>query len=428
MAPTCSSRSQEASSAAGQSSPCAGQGVTVQSTPFLIIGGGLAAASAAEALAKKHPGCVSLVSAEHHLPYARPPLSKAVLSGHDAPSSVYLRRSELYRDRQIHVVLGDAAIGLDADKQTVTLSSGRQLAYEKALLATGLVPAPLAIPGFSLPGVHTLRYLEDALALRTEIASSRTVVIIGGGFVGCEVAATAISLGANVHIVEMDSVLMERAVGRDVGALLTERHRSAGVTTHLGATAVEIQGELRARTVRLDSGVVIACDVVVVGVGSRAATSWLSGTNVELSGGGIVVDGCCRTSHPQVYAAGDVATTYSPVLGRYVRTEHESNAQHQGVVAARNMLGGTKVCDSLPFVWSKQFDLDMWCVGETRGYDGVELAGNVSSYEFVAVYQAQGQTIGVFGVNSTAMGAARKLLRSEGERFSAVDLLDAAAR
>lgn len=400
----------------------------VQDAQYLIIGGGLAAVSAVDTLTRKGAaGSVRMVCAESRLPYARPPLSKAVLSGEAELSSVYLKQSEYYRDKGIEVVLGDAATGLDTENRVVTLASGAQFGYEKALIATGVMPAALDIPGFSLRGVHTLRSLDDALGLQQAITAFTTVVIIGGGFIGCEVAATAISLGADVHVVEIDSYLMERVVGPDVAATLTERHQRAGVKTHLGATAVEICGESKVEGVRLDSGATIACDIAVVGVGSRTGTSWLDGTNVELSHGGIVVDAHCRTTDPQVFAAGDVAAMYSPLLGRHVRIEHESNAQHQGAVAARNMLGGNAVCDALPFVWSKQLDLDMWCVGDTRGHDRVELAGDVAGCKFVAVYSAQGSAIGVFGVNSKALGTARKLLRNEAPRFAAGDLLDAAA-
>jgi len=399
--------------------------MTAQRTPYLIIGGGLAAASAAEILAKKQPGRVCLVSAENHLPYARPPLSKAVLAGETAPSKVYLKPREFYRDKGIEVVLGHAAIGLNTEQRVVRLSSGRHMGYETLLLATGLVPARLDIPGFLLPGVHMLRNLEDAIALRDEIAPGRTVVVIGGGFIGCEVAATAIARGAHVHVVETDAVLMERAVGRDVGEILTEHHRRVGVHTYLRATAVEIRGHKRAEAVCLDSGALLHCDVVVVGVGSRAATSWLTDTSIALSEGGIVVDGHCRTADPHVYAAGDAAAAYSPLLDQHVRIEHESNAQQQGALAARNMLGGTTVGKSLPFVWSKQFDLDMWCVGDTRTYDRVEIGGDVSGYRFVAVYLAQSQPVAVLGVNSAGLAAARKLMRATDDRFTVADLLAA---
>ncbi|KBZ69292.1 hypothetical protein K875_00007 [Mycobacterium [tuberculosis] TKK-01-0051] len=395
--------------------------------PYLVIGGGLAATSAAETLAKGRRGNVYLIGNEHYLPYARPPLSKAVLSGSATPTAVLLKSEQFFRDRGIQVVLGDAASAIDTTDRVVTLASGRRMPYKSALVATGLLAAPLQIPGFSLGGVHTLRHLDDALNIRDALAPGRTAVVIGGGFIGCEVAATATSLGVNVHIVEMGSVLMQQALGREVGGVLTARHLRAGVTTHLSATAVEIQGNDHVEGVWLDTGEYIRCDVVIVGVGSRAATAWISDGNIAKAQGGIIVDAYCRTSAQDVYAAGDVAAMYSPLTDRYVRIEHESNAQYQGTVAARNMLGKPTRCDAVPFVWSKQYDLDMWCVGDIRGYDMVDIAGDIARSEFIAAYSTHGRTTGAFGVNSAALAAARQLLRNGAGSFTASELVRRAA-
>ncbi|MDA2893269.1 FAD-dependent oxidoreductase [Mycolicibacterium sp. BiH015] len=394
--------------------------MTRQRVPYLIVGGGLAAASAAESIAKKAPGQVCLVSSETHLPYLRPPLSKAVLSGQADPDSVLLRQASFYRDKHIAVRLGDAAVSLDTTQALLTLQSGVQLGYEQLLIATGLAAAPLNVPGFSLPGVFTLRSLDDALALRDEMAPGRAVVVVGGGFIGCEVAATATACGAHVHLVEVDDVLMGRAVGPEVGKILTEHHHRAGVHLHLGVGVTEILGDDRATAVRLTTGEVVDCDLVVVGVGSRPTTEWLQDSLVELAGGGVVVDEHCRTSIGNIYAAGDIAARYMPSANRYMRVEHESNAQQQGAVAARNMLGRPTALSAMPFVWSRQFDLDLWCLGEAHAHDAVDIEGDLSTHRFVALYRLAGKPVAVFGSN-TPLAAARTLLRKQ-QGFTAREL------
>ncbi|MGV0719036.1 FAD-dependent oxidoreductase [Mycolicibacterium sp. XJ662] len=401
--------------------------MATQKAPYLVVGGGLAAGSAVELLAKKNRGGVALVSAEHHVPYARPPLSKAVLSGAAEPSSVFFKDNDFYRERGIQLVLGDAACGLDVDERVVTLLSGRQMAYENLLIATGVTAARLSIPGASLPGVHTLRNLEDAVRLRDDIGPGRVVVVVGGGFIGCEVAATATARGARVHVVERDGALMQRALGHQIGTILADYHRRAGVQIHLGVTIEKIHGEQRAAAVCLNTGAVVACDVVVVGVGSRTATSWVAAAGIEMSEGGIIIDEHCRTSDRHVYAAGDVAAMASLTSKRHVRIEHESNAQQQGAVAARNMLGQPTTYKSLPFVWSHQFGLDIWCLGETSAHNAVEIAGDVSNHRFVAVYRNANRITGVFGVNCGVPGQVRHLMRA-GKSFSANELWSAAAQ
>ncbi|QLL07877.1 NAD(P)/FAD-dependent oxidoreductase [Mycobacterium vicinigordonae] len=403
-----------------------GEYMTDCATDYLVVGGGLSAVTAVETLVKRRRGRVRLVSAEHYLPYSRPPLSKVVLAGEAGPSSVLLKTPEFFRDKQVEVMLGDPATELDPCKRVITLASGRQILYGKVLLATGVVPARLDLPGISLPGVHTLRNLTDALALSRQIGPGRTVVIIGGGFIGCEVASTAVARGAQVCVVEPGTTLMERALGPEVGRLLTAYQRRAGVGVYLGTHPVRICGERRAETVVLNSGAVLPCDTVVVGVGTYADTSWLAGAGIELSDGGIVVDSGCRTSDPDVYAAGDVAARYEPLLNQYVRCEHESNAQQQGVIAARNMAGGSSADSSLPFVWSRQFGLDLWCIGQTRSYDCVEIAGRVEDRSLVAIYHLKGKPVGVFGLDGAAMGAARNLLRGVDSKSAETQLLGGA--
>ncbi|MGQ4597946.1 FAD-dependent oxidoreductase [Nocardia sp. R6R-6] len=389
---------------------------------YLVLGGGVAGGRAVELLARsKHP--TALVSAEPVQPYSRPPLSKSLLRGEKSLSDIALRSLHFYQDKNIKLLLGDPGVHLDVATQRVRLGSGKILSYEKLLLAPGAEPVKLPVPGAQLDGVHYFRTLDDAHRLKGQVSSAidSEVVIIGGGFVGCEIASTLRASGRRIHLVEATDGLMVRALGRDVGQLMAERHREAGVNLHLGVQVSRINGEGRAQSVVLSNGVELACDAVVVGIGAVPTVSWLESSGLELSDG-IVVDQYAKASAANIFAAGDAARFWSPSMQRHIRLEHESNALNQAVIAARNILGGSVIHDPIPYVWSEQYDLDIWCLGVLEGHDDVDLVVDTDRWQIVAVYYRDSTPTAALGVNAPDVLARARQMFQTRTRFTANDL------
>lgn len=392
---------------------------------WVVVGGGVAGGRAVEVLARSKQR-TALVSAEPVLPYSRPPLSKGVLCGKKSFDDLVLRSTSYYHDKGIDLLLGDAGVQLNADAQQLELASGRTLSFEKLLLAPGARPAKLPVPGEHLDGVHYFRTIDDANRLKDCLVSSvdGEVVIIGGGFVGCEIASALRTFGRQVHIVESSGGLMVRALGEKVGQLMADLHRDAGVNLHLGVQVLQICGNGQARSVVLSNGEELACGAVVIGIGAVPSVAWLETSGLKLSEG-IVVDEYAKTSAANIFAAGDAARFWSRSLDRYIRVEHESNALNQSVAAARNMLGGKVVHDPIPYVWSTQYDREIWCLGEPVGYDDVELRVDKARWEILALYCCRQMPVAAVGVNAPlALAYARQLFQRR-ERFS-LDQLAAA--
>ncbi|KUH69809.1 hypothetical protein AU184_08770 [Mycolicibacterium novocastrense] len=327
------------------------------------------------------------------------------------------------------LVLGDTGVHLDTDLQRVALESGRFVSYDKLLLATGAEPVKLAVPGGQLGGVHYFRTIDDAHRLKDWIAAEgdRDIVVIGGGFVGCEIASALRAQGRRIHLVEAANGLMVRALGHDVGELMAQRHREAGVSVHLEAKVTQISGKERARSVVLSNGVELACDAVVVGIGAVPSVTWLESSKLKLSDG-VVVDEYATTSAANVFAAGDAARSWSPSLQRFIRVEHESNALNQAVTAARNMLGGSAIHDQIPYVWSEQYDMDIWCLGVLEGYDEVDLTADKDRWEIMAVYYCQGTPTAALGINVPDLLAPTRHLFQARTPFTVSDLAAAQQR
>src|SRR5436190_2206755 len=323
---------------------------------FVIIGAALAGAKAAETLREEgFGGRVVLVGAEAELPYERPPLSKQYLTGEAERDSAHVHPREFYDEQRIELVQAEAK-ALDVVEHRVALHDGRELRYDRLLLATGAVPRRPPLEG--IERARTLRTLADADALRAAFTAGATVAVIGGGWIGGEVAAAARSHGAEVVLIERAATPLEAVLGRELGTLFADLHSAHGVRV-LSGTGVAAIGDA---SVRLSDGTEVACDHVVVGVGVAPATELAAAAELEVDDG-IVTDDHLRTSAPDVFAAGDVANAFHPRYGRHLRVEHWANALHQGPAAARSMLDRGEPYTRLPYFFSDQYDLGMEYIG-----------------------------------------------------------------
>jgi 3-phenylpropionate/trans-cinnamate dioxygenase ferredoxin reductase subunit len=367
----------------------------------VIVGGGLAAARTAEQLRKSgYTEPVTIVSDEQHLPYDRPPLSKDVL--HDSGrgiGDVTLKPAEFYADNDIGLRLGAAAQSVDTAAKTLTLTDGFVLDYDDLVIATGLEPK--RIPSFpDLDGIRVLRSFDEAVALRDHAASARRAVIIGAGFIGCEVAASLRKLGVEVVLVEPQPVPLAGVLGEQIGELVARLHRGEGVDVRTGVGVAEVLGseDLGAAAVSgviLTDGSELDADLVVVGIGSRPATDWLVGSGVNLDNG-VICDEVGRTSEPHVWALGDVASWRDPD-GHQVRVEHWSNVAEQARVMVPAMLGlEVPALVVVPYFWSDQYDVKIQCLGEPRAGDVVHIVDD-DGRKFLAYYERDGALVGVVG-------------------------------
>ncbi len=380
---------------------------------IIIVGASLTGGRAAETLRQEgFAGRIVLIGAEPERPYERPPLSKDVLRGEAPAEKVYLRPSSYYDEQGIELRLGIRAAALHPKEHAVELANGERLAYDRLLIATGASPRRLAIPGADLAGVHYLRTLGDALALRAELAGAQRVAVIGAGFIGAEVAASCRMLGREVTVLEVLSVPLQRALGDRVGEIYAAIHRDHGVDLRLGEGVAAIRGAGRAEEVVTASGQRIPCDLVVIGVGVHPEVGWLEGSGLAVQNG-VVVDELCRTSIPDVYAAGDVANWWHPVLGERLRVEHWDNAQNQGIAAAKSMLGKGEPYAPVPYFWSDQYDLTLQYVGHASGSDEIVFRGPVEPTRLLAFYLRDGRLRACLGINRLReVSAVRRLLRS----------------
>ncbi|WP_371514957.1 NAD(P)/FAD-dependent oxidoreductase [Mycobacterium sp. 1164966.3] len=360
---------------------------------IVIVGGGLGAARTAEQLRRAdYTGPITIVSDEVHLPYDRPPLSKEVLRSE--VDDVALKPREWYDEKDVALRLGSAAVSLDTTAQTVTLSDGSVLGYDELVIATGLVPR--LIPSFpDLEGIRVLRSFDQSMALRTHASAANRVVIVGAGFIGCEVAASLRSLGVEVALVEPQPTPLAAVLGEQIGELVTRLHRAEGVDVRTGVGVAEVRGEGHVDTVVLSDGTELAADLVVVGIGSRPATEWLDGSGIEVDNG-VICDEAGRTSAPNVWALGDVASWRDPT-GHQARVEHWSNVADQARVVVPAMLGqDVPSAVVVPYFWSDQYDVKIQCLGEPEATDIVHLVED-DGRKFLAYYERDGVLVGVVG-------------------------------
>ncbi|OBG20199.1 pyridine nucleotide-disulfide oxidoreductase [Mycolicibacterium celeriflavum] len=360
---------------------------------IVIVGGGLAAARTAEQLRRsEYTGPVTIVSDEDHLPYDRPPLSKEVLRSET--DDVTLKPAEFYAENDITVRLGSGARSVDTAAQTLTLADGSEVGYDELIIATGLVPK--RIPSFpDLEGIHVLRNYDESVALRKQAGSARRAVVIGAGFIGCEVAASLRKLGVEVTLVEPQPAPLASVLGEQIGELVARVHRAEGVDVRCGVGVAEVRGAGRVETVVLGDDSVLEADLVVVGIGSRPATGWLEGSGIEVDNG-VVCDNRGRASAPHVWAIGDVAS-WRHETGHQVRVEHWSNVADQARVLVPTMLGQEPpTAVSVPYFWSDQYDVKIQCLGEPQADDTVHVVED-DGRKFLAFYERDGVVVGVVG-------------------------------
>jgi 3-phenylpropionate/trans-cinnamate dioxygenase ferredoxin reductase subunit len=357
---------------------------------IVIAGAGLAGAKAAETLRTEgFGGRIVLVGDEPVRPYERPPLSKGYLRGEEGFDAAAVHDADYYPAHDIELRTSTTVTSLDPVASEVELGDGERIRYERLLLTTGAAPRALSVPGADLPGVLTLRTVGDSDAIRSAVTAGGPVVVIGAGWIGAEVAASSRQLGADVTMVDLVEVPLERVLGSEVGAVYRDLHQAHGVTLRLGVGIESIGGSARVEEVRLADGSVLPAAAVIVGVGVLPRVDLATAAGLEVDNG-VRTDANLRTSAPQIYAAGDVANAWHPFYETWVRLEHWSAALNQGPVAAKNMLGITTPYEKLPFFYSDQYDLGMEYRGLAPDYDRVVYRGDPAGGEFIAFWLHDG--------------------------------------
>lgn len=367
----------------------------------MVVGASAAGLAATETLRRQgYDGTLTLIGDEPHPPYDRPPLSKQFLTGQWDTGQLALRNGTDLDALGLDLRLGVAATGLDPATRSVRLSDGSTVSYDGLVIATGVRPRRL--PG---KGAQVLRSLDDALALRDRLGPGRRLVVVGAGFLGAEVAATAVGLGTDVTLLEPAPVPLAHVVGTEVGRVLSRAHLERGVELRTGVTVSEVTGT----GVLLVDGEVVEGDAVLVAVGSRPNTEWLADSGLAVEDG-VACDAYCEAA-PGIYAAGDVARWYNPLFATSMRIEHRTNAAEQGMAAARNLLAAPEArrpFAPVPYFWSDQYDMRIQAYGYLRGHDEVAVVqGDLAERHFVVAYRKDDRLTGVLGV-----GVTPKVLRS----------------
>jgi len=367
---------------------------------FVLIGGGLAGAKAAETLrAEGFDGRVVLIGEEPEAPYERPPLSKGYLLGSDEREKARVHEPGWYEAHDVDLRTGTRAVGLDATARRVELDTGEWLSYDRLLLATGSSARRLPVPGADLEGVRYLRALPDADGLLAEFRKGgRRVVVVGGGWIGLEASAAARTHGNDVTVVEPQPTPLYGVLGPAMGEVFGRLHREHGVDLRTGTGVEAFVGSGTVSGVRTDTGEEIPADVVLVGVGAVPNTGLAEDAGLRVDSG-IVTDAALRTSAPDVFAAGDVASAFHPLYARHVRVEHWANALNQGPAAARSMLGQDVSYDRVPYFFTDQYDLGMEYSGLGGPGDSVVCRGNPDDGEFIAFWLAGGRVTAGMNVN-----------------------------
>jgi len=392
---------------------------------MVIVGAGLAGARASAELREAgFAGRVTLITNEPHEPYDRPPLSKAVLLGEKSPGDCALFADTFFHDHAIDLMRSTEVVEIDREGRAVLLANGERIGYSRLLLATGASPRTLNTPGSTLPGVMTLRTADDARYLAARLRDGQHIAIVGGGFIGLEVAASAVATGCRVTVIEAGERLLMRAVPREIAARIEARHRDAGVQFRFGAQLAAIAGDSAAEEIRLADGEIIRCDTVVVGIGAAPRTALAQAAGIEVADGIVVNERLC-TSDPAIFAAGDVCSFPHPLYGRRVRLECWKNADGQGRIAARNMLGEDLAYGDMPWFWSDQYELSIQIAG-LPAFSRATVVRETADALLLFHLSADGTLIAASGVGRAVGRDIRiaQMLMARNARISAEELAD----
>jgi 3-phenylpropionate/trans-cinnamate dioxygenase ferredoxin reductase component len=386
--------------------------VNGNSERFVIVGAGLAGAKAAEALRQEgFDGRLTLIGDEAERPYERPPLSKDYLRG-EVTDKPYVHPERFYADNDIELMTSTRVTGIEIGSREVLLEGDRRLGYDRLLLTTGAVPRRLDVPGSKLDGIHYLRSLADSQRIGERIERGQRLVVIGSGWIGSEIAASARQKGCEVTMIEMGSLPLERVLGPEVGRAYLELHRGHGVEFLPETTVERFEGDGSVERVVTRDGAVLETEFVVVGVGVAPRTGLVETAGLEINNG-VLVNEHLETSVPGVFAAGDVANAHHPFYGRHLRVEHWANALNQGPVAARAMLGKPARYEEIPYFFSDQYDTGMEYSGYATEWDEVVFGGDVSAHEFVALWLKDERVVAGMNMNIWDVSdPIRELIRS----------------
>ena len=366
---------------------------------FVIVGASLAGAKAAETLRREgFEGRVVLVGEEPVRPYERPPLSKEYLRGEAGSERLHVHAEGYYKASDIDLRLSCPARSIDLAGRQVVIAEDEHIRFDGLLLCTGARPRRLRVPGAELEGVFYLRDMAGSDRLRDALRTAGRVIVVGAGWIGCEVAASARQMGTEVAVVEVANLPLERALGPELGRFYRDLHAAHGVEMHFSTGVEEILGEKAVEGARLSNGKTIPGEVVVVGIGAepRAELAERAGLAV---GNGVLTNEFLETSVPGVYAAGDVANAWHPLFGRRIRLEHWSAARHQGPAAAKNMLGVHAAYTRVPYFYSDQYDVGMEYSGSATAWDEVVIRGDMAAQAFVAFWLHDGRVVAGMNVN-----------------------------
>ncbi len=382
----------------------------------VIVGAGLTAAKAIETLRKEgFDGRVVLFGDEAHPPYLRPPLSKDYLRGESGVTDALVHPEAWYAEQQVELRTSTRVDSLEPASRVVVTESGERVTYDRLLLATGSEARRIELPGSGLAGIHHLRTLADADAIRTAAKGARRAVVIGGGWIGAEVAASLRQLGLEVTMVIDGAAPLERVLGPEIAGVYRDLHLEHGVRIVTRQFAVAFGGPDAVAWVETEDGSRIETDMVVVGIGARPRVALAEAAGLDVADG-IVVDERLATSVQGIHAAGDVAAAWHPTLGTRLRVEHWDNARRQGATAARNLLGGSEAYDRLPYFYSDQYDLSMEYVGHARSWDRVVIRGDASARTFLAFWMTEGRVVAGMSANTPkVMDPIRRLIGSRAQ-------------
>jgi 3-phenylpropionate/trans-cinnamate dioxygenase ferredoxin reductase component len=373
-----------------------------QNGAYVIVGASLAGAKAAEALrGAGFEGPVILIGDETERPYERPPLSKGYLLGTAERDSIYVHPADWYREHDVDLRPGTRVTGIDPAAHDVTLADGSRIGFARLLLTTGASPRHLPVPGADLPGVLYLRRVADSEQIKAAFQEASRVAVIGAGWIGLETAAAARAAGVEVTLLEAAELPLLRVLGAEVAQVFAGLHSEHGVDSRYGVQIAEITGSHgRASGVLLGDGTRVAADAVIIGVGITPNVRLAEAAGLQIRNG-ILVDAQLRSSNPDIFAAGDVANAFHPLLGTNIRVEHWANALHQPETAARAMLGQDVAYDRVPYFFTDQYDLGMEYSGyvEPGGYDQVVFRGDVGQREFIAFWLRDGRVLAGMNVN-----------------------------